>query len=158
MTSLSQQKNAVESLQDNVTSYFYVVFSVCNYSYIDDVTCWDLVLILGEWCRRSFLIMCVMFLFGHEDTSEPWRLHCPLQTTWSVFTLYRIVFSRARESYRMGYQFTNKNGDFGAISVQRREAVPRRTLKWKVTYRIDVHTIPDGFSCRHQSLSGIVWS
>ena len=46
MTSLSQQKNAVESLQDNVTSYFYVVFSVCNYSYIDDVTCWDLVLIL----------------------------------------------------------------------------------------------------------------
>ena len=46
MTSLSQQKNAVESLQDNVTSYFYVVFSISNYSYIDNVTCWDLVLIL----------------------------------------------------------------------------------------------------------------
>ena len=53
-----------------------------------------------------------------------------------VHTIYRIVFSRARESYRMGYQFTHKNGDFGAISVQRREAVPRRSLKWRVTYRI----------------------
>ena len=51
---------------------------------------------------------------------------------------------------------SHKSGDFGAISVKRREAVPRRSLKWRVTYRIDVHILQDGFSCRHQSLSGIV--
>ena len=84
------------------------------------------------------------------------RVPNPPQCVCCVFTLYRIVFWRARESYRMGFQFTHKNGDFGAISVKRREAVPRRSLKWRVTYRIDVHTILDGFSCRHQSLSGIV--
>ena len=31
----------------------------------------------------------------------------------------------------------------------------RRSLKWRVTYRIDVHTIPDSFSSRrrHEKLS-----
>ena len=33
------------------------------------------------------------------------------------------------------------------------EAAPRRSLKWKVTYRIGVHTIPDRFSRRHENLS-----
>ena len=31
-------------------------------------------------------------------------------------------------------------------------------LKWRVTYRIGVQTIPENFSCRHKKLSGLVWS
>ena len=36
------------------------------------------------------------------------------------------------------------------------EAVLRRSLKWRVTYRMGVHTIPDCFKCRHEKLSAIV--
>ena len=61
------------------------------------------------------------------------RVPNPPQCVCCVFTLYRIVFWRTRESYRMEFRFTHKNGDFGAISVKRREAVPRRSLKWRVT-------------------------
>ena len=28
-----------------------------------------------------------------------------------------------------------------------------RSLKWRVTYRIDVHTMPDSFSGRHEKLN-----
>ena len=35
--------------------------------------------------------------------------------------------------------------------------LPRRYLKWRVRYRIRDHTIPDGFSSRHEKLSGRVW-
>ena len=31
-----------------------------------------------------------------------------------------------------------------------------RTLKKRVAYRIDVHTVPDRFWCRHVKLSGMV--
>ena len=33
----------------------------------------------------------------------------------------------------------------------RSEAAPHRSLKWRVTYRIVVHTTPDRFTCRHES-------
>ena len=36
--------------------------------------------------------------------------------------------------------FTHKNDDFGALSVTS-EAAPLLTSKWRVTYRIGVHTI-----------------
>ena len=54
--------------------------------------------------------------------------------------------------------FTHKNDDFGAIFVTERSwAVPRRAAlrrspKCTVTYRKDVHTIANGFSCRHEKL------
>ena len=57
-----------------------------------------------------------------------------------MFTLYWIAFASARKSYWIG------NGDFGAISVTERGcAGPRQSLKWRVVYRIGVHTIPDSF-------------
>ena len=83
------------------------------------------------------------------------RVPNPPQCVCCVFTLYRIVFWRARESYRMEFRFTHKNGDFGAISVKRNKLCLADLLSGE-SYRIDVHTIRDGFSCRHQSLSGIV--
>ena len=55
-------------------------------------------------------------------------------------TLYRIAL-RLHENH-MGLVFTDKNGDFGAISVTERScAALHRSLKWCVTYRIGVHTL-----------------
>ena len=42
-----------------------------------------------------------------------------------------------RKPYPIGFLFTHKNGDFGAISVKRSEAAPRQSRKWRATYRID---------------------
>ena len=54
------------------------------------------------------------------------------------------LFAPAQKPYRIGILFTRKNGDFGAISVtERSSTAPRRSLKWRVTYRIGVHTIQD---------------
>ena len=64
--------------------------------------------------------------------------------TQTMFTPYRKAFAPARKPYRIGLPFTHKNGDLSEISV-REPVAPRRSLKWRVTYRIGVHTIP----CRH---------
>ena len=40
--------------------------------------------------------------------------------------------------------------------LYRSEAAQRRSLKWRVSYRICVHTIPDRFSCRHEELPGMM--
>ena len=88
----------------------------------------------------SITLVCTLFRrWLHDcDAKRPYATFCvgyrtPPQCVCCVFTLYRIVFWRARESYRMEFRFTHKNGDFGAISVKRREAVPRRSLEWRVT-------------------------
>ena len=61
-----------------------------------------------------------------------------------MFTLYWIAFAPARKPFRIALLFTHKNGDFGAISVKAQIAGPRRSLKWRVTYRgISVHTRAD---------------
>ena len=53
-----------------------------------------------------------------------------------------------------GLLFTRTNSDFGSIAVtERSRAAPRRSLKWRVTYRIGIHTIQDSFSCRQEKLS-----
>ena len=53
-----------------------------------------------------------------------------------------------------GLLFTHTNSDFGSIAVtERSRAAPRRSLKWRVTYRIGIHTIQDSFSCRQEKLS-----
>ena len=76
-----------------------------------------------------------------------------------MFILHRIVaFAPAPKPYRIGLLFTYKNGDFGAISVKERScAVRTGFLKWRVTYRIGVHTMLDSFSYRHSNLSGVMW-
>ena len=38
-------------------------------------------------------------------------------------TLYQVAFTPAQKQYRIGLQFTHKNGDFGAISVMERSWV-----------------------------------
>ena len=43
----------------------------------------------------------------------------------AFFTLYRVAFTPAQKQYRIGLRFTNKNGDFGAISVTERSSAAR---------------------------------
>ena len=58
--------------------------------------------------------------------------------TKTMFILYRIAYAApARKSYLIGLLFTHKNGCGGAISVT------WRSVKWRVTYRIGVHTKQD---------------
>ena len=67
-----------------------------------------------------------------------------------MLTLYWMAFAPARP-YGIGFQFAHKNGDLGAISLTvRSSAAP---IKWRVTYRISVHTVSESFSCRHEKLS-----
>ena len=56
-----------------------------------------------------------------------------------------VPLPSARKPYRIGLMFTRKNGDVGAISVTERSCFAPRSLKWRVTYRIRVHTITDTF-------------
>ena len=72
--------------------------------------------------------MWVMSSFGDEDTCDLKSLnhdalsvHCRQLRVCSHCAVYLF---RLHEN-----QFTHKNGYFGAISVKRREAVPRRSLK-----------------------------
>ena len=75
------------------------------------------------------------------------------QKSKEIFTLYRIALQPARKPYQIGLRFALKDGEFGVISVTE---LPRRSLKWRVTYQIGVHTIPDRFQCLHENLSGIL--
>ena len=71
-------------------------------------------------------------------------------------TLYQVAFTPAQKQYWIGLLFTHKNGDLGAISVTERCcAALRPSLKWRVTYRIGVHTIQDSFQCQQNKVSGI---
>ena len=76
------------------------------------------------------------------------------QKSKEIFTLYRIALQPARKPYQIGLRFALKDGEFGVISLTE---LPRRSLKWRVTYQIGVHTIPDRFQCLHENLSGILW-
>ena len=68
-----------------------------------------------------------------------------------MLTLYWMAFAPTRKPYGIGFQFTHKNGDLGEISLTvRSRAAP---IKWRVTYRIGVHTISESFSCWHEKLS-----
>ena len=56
-----------------------------------------------------------------------------------MFTINRKALALARNPYpyRIGILFTHRNDDFGAISATERScAAPRRSLEWRVTYRI----------------------
>ena len=75
------------------------------------------------------------------------------QKSKEIFTLYRIALQPARKPYQIGLPFALKDGEFGVISLTE---LPRRSLKWRVTYQIGVHTIPDRFQCLHENLSGIL--
>ena len=75
------------------------------------------------------------------------------QKSKEIFTLYRIALQPARKPYQIRLRFTLKDGEFGVISVTE---PPRRSPKWRITYQIGVHTIPDRFQCLHENLSGIV--
>ena len=95
----------------------------------------------GSPITGKSLIMWVMSSFGYEDTCDLNSLnhdtlivHCRQLRVCSHCTVY--LFRRHEN------QFTHKNGDFGAISVKPREAVPHRSLRWRVTYRIDVVSSP----------------
>ena len=56
------------------------------------------------------------------------------------FILYRS-FCAGTKPYWIGLLFTHENGDSGAISVTERSSATRTgSLKWGVTYRIDVYT------------------
>ena len=76
------------------------------------------------------------------------------QKSKEIFTLYRIALQPARKPYQIGLRFALKDGEFGVISLTE---PPRRSPKWRITYQIGVHTIPDRFQCLHENLSGIVW-
>ena len=107
-------------------------------------------LVFGS-CRTQFSCHCVCsqwsrLLQGFEIKNE-----CMDQKVASdIFTRYRIAFAPARKSYRIGFLFTHKNGDYGAASVMERS---RSTLVSKVMS----HT-SDSFSCWHKKPSGIVWT
>ena len=69
-----------------------------------------------------------------------------------------MTFAPARKLYRIGLLFTHKTSEFGAISVAERNwASPRRSLMWRVKYRIGVHTITESFSSQREKLSEKVW-
>ena len=55
--------------------------------------------------------------------------------TQVMFTLRRIAFAPPQKSYRIEVLFIHK-----ARFLYRSEAEPRLSLKWRVTYRIGVHT------------------
>ena len=70
-----------------------------------------------------------------------------------MLTLYRMAFAPARKPYGIELLFTHNNGDLGEISLTVRScAAP---IKWRVTYRIGVHTGSESFSYRHETLSVI---
>ena len=64
-----------------------------------------------------------------------------------ITNTYRIAFAPERKPYWNGLLFTHKNVDFGAISEM--------DLKWRITYRIGVHTTLDSFSWRQERLFGV---
>ena len=84
-----------------------------------------------------------------------WNLELP--GNWvkvkAMFTLYWIACAPLRKPYRIGLLFTRKNWQ--------REAVPRRSLKWRVTcwIHVGVHTLCRiaSQSWHHEKLSGIMW-
>ena len=56
---------------------------------------------------------------------------------------------------QIAYWNARWNGCGGAISVTEQScAAPRRSLKRRVTYRIDVHTMTDSFAWRREKPSG----
>ena len=68
--------------------------------------------------------------------------------------LYRIALRR-HESHTEESFCLHRRTVISARFLQRREAAPRRSRTWRVTYRgIGVHTTPDSFACRHKKLSG----
>ena len=68
--------------------------------------------------------------------------------------LYRIALRR-HESHTGESLCLHRRTVISERFLQRREAAPRRSRTWRVTYRgIGVHTIPDSFACRHRKLSG----
>ena len=71
----------------------------------------------------------------------------------TMFTLYRIAFVPARKPYRIGFQFTHKNGDFGAISVTE-QSCPESHISDRCSYYTRP---PDSFSFRYEKLSDIMW-
>ena len=58
-----------------------------------------------------------------------------------MFTLYRIAFAPARKPYWIGLLFTQKNGDFGAISVAERNfAAPISKVESHISDRFLYYT------------------
>ena len=72
-----------------------------------------------------------------------------------MFTIYRIAFPPAQKPYRIGIQFTHKNGDFEAISLTERICAARIS-KLESHISDSVHSIPDSLLFRHKKLFGIV--
>ena len=95
-----------------------------------------------------------MFTLYRMRCVQTHRIPEPIpQKSKEIFTLCRIALQPARKPYQIGLRFALKDGEFGVISVTE---LPRRSLKWRVTYQIGVHTIPDRFQCLHENLSGIL--
>ena len=81
-------------------------------------------------------------------------------------------FCADTKSYRMGLLFTDKDGNFGAISVTGRSCTTRISKKerhildgfyatlWCSVNRLPslltLHNMPESFSCRHEKISDIV--
>ena len=102
------------------------------------------------------------FLWRENEESMFWSFH-PLADETNNEHLPKPFFKVTRKSlYRIGFLFTDRNGDFGTISVTKRNcAAPRRAdpYKRRVRYRRGVHTIPDTFrvGIRHTGFVQI-WS
>ena len=80
----------------------------------------------------------------------------------AMFTVYRIDIGPPRKSYRIRILFTHtKKMVVAAGFLWQREAVPRRSLKWRVTcwIHVGVHTLCRiaSQSWHHEKLSGIMW-
>ena len=94
------------------------------------------------------LLVCLIAFFNHLPLDTGWLLHlvvgvakCSSLTGLLGYAhwLFRIAFAPAWQPYRIGYLFTHKNGDFGAISVAERSCAapsPCRSRRWSVTYQI----------------------
>ena len=88
-----------------------------------------------------------------------------------MLTLFRIVLAPKRKPYRLGLLFTHENDDFGAIFVTEQSfaaaisKVERLisdrfcfTLWCNVSFVPLQSIIQDNFSCRHERVSGMVWT
>ena len=76
------------------------------------------------------------------------KLRLCLQYTGQLLRRPKNHTGRASlHTYEQRFRLDCRNG------AKPRRAAPRRSLKWRVTYRIGIHTIQDSFSCRQEKLS-----
>ena len=154
-------QNLVSELNWNKTKHLYAWNNIYTLTLIvlhSDVLIWEMV---------SFGTALNRIVWENNKPQKQWTLVLKHQS----FMLARTNEIRGFKFRRVSWQQKCLNSAFfqhyiylgWRLSMRveflwRNKAAPRRSLKWRVTYRIGVHTIPDRFTCRHEKLSGILWT